>query len=359
MTSIFRVSFWVAFGALGCSRAAEAPPPAPLAPPAPPAVEAPPVAETPPAPEPTEEEKKKALQLEELERDRAALRAEHEGELARFTPELREKARALAQTTYPNARAALRAVLASEHRKPGNAERDKYRHPLETLEFFGFKPTSTVIEYGPGEGWYTEILAPALAKQGKLIITMTDPNGPPDQRATFYAERTKYFLDRSAELYGSVERITVDPKAPNLPTEGSADLALVIRGLHGMYNHGTLGTWLREIHDALKPKGVLGIVQHRAAPAKTPEETSKQAYLPEAWVIETVQAAGFKLAGKSEVNANPKDTRDHPEGVWALPPSLRLGDKDRDKYLAIGESDRMTLKFVKVAKPEAPAAKAQ
>jgi predicted methyltransferase len=125
------------------------------------------------------------------------------------------------------------------------------------------------------------------------------------------------------------------------------DLVILMRSLHGMQNGGTLATWPGEIHAALKPKGVLGIEQHRAKPDAVAADSSKQGYLPEAWVIEQVQAAGFKLAGKSEINANPKDTKDHPNGVWTLPPSLALGDTDREKYVAIGESDRMTLKFTK------------
>jgi predicted methyltransferase len=127
-----------------------------------------------------------------------------------------------------------------------------------------------------------------------------------------------------------------------------------MRSMHGMYNNGTLEAWLAAFHRALKPGGVLGVAQHRADPAKTADQTSKQGYLPEAFVIEQVEKAGFKLDAKSEVNANPKDDRDHPEGVWTLPPTLRLGDQDRAAYVAIGESDRMTLRFVKVAPPAAP-----
>ena len=274
------------------------------------------------------------------------------------TPEEKKKAEAaqkLADKAYPTGKAAIQAAVAGKHRKPGHADRDKQRHPVETLELFGFKPTMTVLEYGPGEGWYTELLAPALAKKGKLLVTNGDPNGPADQRATFYAQRVKLLLESAPEVYGKVETVTVDGKAPKLGREATVDLALVIRGLHGMNNSGTLDAWLREIHGALKPNGVLGIVQHRAAPDANPEESSKKGYLPEKWVIERVEAAGFKLAGKSEVNANPKDTKDYPEGVWALPPTLQLGDKDREKYVAIGESDRMTLKFTKAKAKPAPA----
>ena len=326
--------------ALGCgSKAADMPvaAPEPAAEPAPP----------PPAPEPTEEEKKQAEALKKLEEDRAKMKADHEQELARWTPEMRAEAKTVAEEDYGNAKAAIKAALAAKYREPGNAERDAARHPLETLEFFGLKPTSTVLEVGPGEGWYTEILAPVVAKKGKLLITSPDPNGPADQRATLYGERTKMFLERSPELYGKVETVVIDGKAPSLPQEGTVDLVMVMRGLHGMVNGGSLDTWLKEFHAALKPKGVLGIEQHRAKPDAVAEESSKAGYLPEKWVIEKIEAAGFKLAGKSEINANPKDTKDHPNGVWTLPPSLALGDTDREKYVAIGESDRMTLKFTK------------
>lgn len=297
--------------------------------------------------EPSAEEVERAQALAKLEADRAKMRAAHQAELARLTPELRARAQALADKSYPTGRAAIQAALAAESRKPGSAARDGARHPLETLAFFDFSPTKRVLEYGPGEGWYTEILAPALAKKGQLTVTNTDPKGPPEERATYYGERVQLLLESSPELYGKVQTVTFDAKAPDLGLESTIDLALVIRGLHGMQNSGVLDTWLRELHQALVPKGVLGIVQHRAAPNAVAEESSKQGYLPEAWVIAKVEAAGFSLAGKSEINANPKDTKDYPSGVWTLPPSLTLGDQDREKYIAIGESDRMTLKFVK------------
>ena len=137
--------------------------------------------------------------------------------------------------------------------------------------------------------------------------------------------------------------------------ESARELLLLMREVHGMVNYGTLDAWLGEIHSALKSGGILGIEDHRAKPDVDPLESSKRGYLPEKWVVERIEAAGFKLAGKSEVNANPKDTKDYSAGVWALPPSLQLGDQDRAKYLAIGESDRMTLKFVKVADKPADA----
>jgi predicted methyltransferase len=306
-----------------------------------------PAAAPPPPPEPSPEEKKKAEDAKKLEEDRAKMKADHEADVARWTPELRAEAKAVSDKSYPTPRAAIKAALAAKYREPGHAERDQYRHPQATLEFIGFKPTQTVLEYGPGEGWYTELLAPMLAKKGKLIITTSDPNGPPEERSTLGGERTKLFLEQAPELYGKVETAVIDGKAPALKLDGQVDLVILFRGLHGMVNGGNLDAWLAEFHKALKPKGLLGIEQHRAKPDAKPEESAKQGYLPEAWVIQKVEAAGFKLAGKSEANANPKDTKDHPKGVWTLPPSFALGDQDHDKYAAIGESDRMTLKFVR------------
>lgn len=356
--------------ALACG---EPPPPAPPPPPPPPSatpsepVAAPTTAPPPPAPpEPTAEEKKKAEDAKQLAADRDRWQEQQKAEAARLTPEIRSATKALAEKAYPSGKAAIQAMMAGKHRRPANAERDKHRHPLETLELFGFQPTMTVLDIGPGEGWYTELLAPALAKKGKYVATSADPNGPADARPTFYANRWKGVLEVLPEAYGKAETTVVDGKAPKLGGKPTFDLVLLMRGVHGMKNAGTFDAWLAEIHAALKNGGVLGIEEHRAADSANVDEVAKKGYMPEKWVISTVEAAGFKLAGKSEVNANPKDTKDYVEGVWTLPPTLRLGDKDRDKFLAIGESDRMTLKFVKVAKkddakkpdPKAPAPKA-
>jgi predicted methyltransferase len=324
------------------------PPPATVEPPAPPPA---PTAEA--KPEPTPEEKKKAEQLEALQKDKTKAEADHKAEMARWTPELHAEAKAFADKTFPSGKAAIQAAMAAKFRKPEDAARDKYRHPAETLDFFGFKPTQTVLEFGPGEGWYTELLAPALAKKGKLLVTNTDPNGPAEDRSTFYGQRFKMFLETSPEAFGKVETVNIDNKSPSLPQDGNVDLIIVARELHGMVNQGKLNDWLAQFYKALKPNGVLGIEEHRAKADAEPQESAKKGYLPEKWTIQQIEAAGFKLAGKSEVNANPKDTKDYADGVWTLPPSYRLGDKDHDKYAAIGESDRMTLKFVKVAKPAA------
>jgi predicted methyltransferase len=339
--------------ASACGPAVEAaPPPAAPAPVAPEPAAAPTAAAAPPA---SAEELKKVDDQRKLAQEFAEAEQSHQADLARLTPAIREAAKAAVAKAYPNVRAALTAALAGPWRAPKNAARDAQRHPVATLEFFGLKQNQAVLEIGPGEGWYTELLAPVLAKNGKLYVTSGDASGPRDQRSTLYAQRTKLFLETLPEGYGKVETVVLDPKRPKLPFESTLNLVLLFRGAHGMVNDGTLGAWLAEIHHALAPNGVLGIEQHRAAPLAVPETSSKKGYLPEAWLVEQVQAAGFKLLAKSEVNANPKDTKDYPEGVWSLPPTLREGDANRDKYLAIGESDRMTLKFVKIA-PAKPAA---
>src|SRR5580704_9845005 len=196
----------------------ELPPAAPVAPaPAPVAPVVEPVATAPPPPAgPTPEEKKKAEALKKLQDDRTKWQDEYKAELARWTPEMHADAKALADKTYPSLGAAMKAALAGKDRKPGDADRDKYRHPTETLTFFGVKPTSTVLEVGPGEGWYTELLAPVLAAKGKLIDTNNDPGGPEDDRSTFNGQRFKAFLDKSPELFGKVQAVVVDGKAPKL-----------------------------------------------------------------------------------------------------------------------------------------------
>jgi predicted methyltransferase len=255
-------------------------------------------------------------------------------------------------------------VLALEgaHRSDENKARDQYRHPKETLQFFGVTPSSKVVELAPGGGWYTEVLAPLVRDEGKLTITIADPAGT---EAYYGTRQAKAFLEKQkteAEVYGKVETRVVDYaietgddgkvksikiNAMDLGPAGSADVVLTFRSSHGWYNREALATVYKAAFDVLAPGGVFGVVQHRAAEGGDPSETSKKGYLPEATIIEAAKAAGFELAEKSEINANPKDTKDYEGGVWTLPPGLRLGDTDKDKYMAIGESDRMTLKFVK------------
>lgn len=323
-------------------------PPAPLTPP-PPATTS--TAGETAAPPLSPEEAKKAEEAKQLEKDYATLEKEAAAEKARLgSDEMKKAVTALTGGVYAKSSDAIKTALSSKHRQAESAPRDAHRHPVETLEFLGFRQNQTVLEIGPGEGWYTELLAPALAKSGKLYVTIGDVNGPRTERSTFYALRTKALLESSPELYGKVEALPANPPDFRLGIDGKTDLVLLIRGFHGMVNRGQVEPWLASIHAALKPGGTLGIIQHRAAEGSDPKETSKKGYVPEKYVIDLVTANGFELAGKSEINKNEKDTRDHPEGVWSLPPTLREGDKNRDKYVAIGESDRMTLKFKRVEK---------
>jgi predicted methyltransferase len=256
----------------------------------------------------------------------------------------------------------IAAAMRGSHRGVNAADRDQYRHPVETLAFFGLKPNMTVLDVGPGTGYYTELLAPVLAKDGLYLTTNQEPPGtapaPSAHHWTPYeGVRFDALLRAAPEQYGKVQVIRVDYEAPHLNLDGKVDMVLLMREVHMMKNWGTLEAWLREIHRALKPNGILGVEDHRAAPDANAEESVAKGYLPEAWVIEKIEAAGFALVGKSEINANPRDTKDYPNGVWSLPPSFQAGPdytpadpRDRAKYAAIGESDRMTLKFVRVAR---------
>lgn len=274
-----------------------------------------------------------------------------------------DRAQAHADASVAAASAAIAAAMRGSHRSPGAADRDKYRHPVETLAFFGLTPTMTVLDVGPGAGYYTELLAPVLAKDGLYMATNSEPPSTAPEPSLsswgpYAGVRFDEMLRASPALYGKVQVVRVDYENPKLNLDGKVDMVLLMREVHMMKNWGTLDTWLREIHRALKPNGILGIEDHRAAPGTDPDKCATTGYLPEAWVIAKVEAAGFALVARSEINANPRDTRDHPNGVWSLPPSFYAGPlfsphpagaADRAKYAAIGESDRMTLKFVRVA----------
>jgi predicted methyltransferase len=243
-------------------------------------------------------------------------------------------------------RQALQQAVANPQRSEKNRARDQYRHPAETLAFFGIRPTDTVVEIWPGGGWYTEILAPYLAASGRLIAA-----APAGKGAEGLAKR----LDANPALFGKVERA-------NFPTvlggtgvaPGTADAVLTFRNVHnwGMgylqpertpYSEAAFA----ELFAMLKPGGVLGIEDHRLPEDASAEREKSSGYIKVSTVRAMAEKAGFQFVAASEVNANPKDTTDWPEGVWTLPPTLALGDTDRNKYTAIGESDRMTLKFVK------------
>lgn len=261
------------------------------------------------------------------------------------TPEQDEAALRDAQTDP------MDAILAGDWRDPANVARDAYRHPRETLAFFGVGPSQTVVEISPGAGWYTEILAPLAQGKGRYIGVLNDPAKAGSERATeYYTKANQGFRDKLAgrpDVYANASVVEVDPAAPVFGEPGSADVVLTFRNVHNWVGAGSEAAMFKGFFDVLAPGGVLGVVEHRAAPGKTLEEVVESGYLPEDYVIGLATAAGFVLEEKSEINANPADTRDHPNGVWTLPPGNRHDEADKAKYAAIGESDRMTLRFVK------------
>ena len=240
-------------------------------------------------------------------------------------------------------------LLTAGHRSEKNKQRDQYRHPQETLEFFGIKPGMTVVEIAPGGGWYTEILSPLLGPNGTLYAAHFDPNS----EVEYYRNGRAKFerkMDVESDVYGNVEITTFQPpEMLDIAPAGSADAVVTFRNVHNWLRGGREATVdsFKAMHKALKPGGVLGVVEHRLPESQQQDEKASSGYMHQQFVIDVAQDAGFKLVASSEINANPKDTANHPKGVWTLPPSLRLGEENQDKYLEIGESDRMTLKFVK------------
>jgi predicted methyltransferase len=246
--------------------------------------------------------------------------------------------------------AKLHQSLAGAQRTDAEKARDVYRHPLETLEFFGLRDEMTVVEISPGGGWYTAVLAPVLRDRGKLIVAGGDPNGDPKSEGTQNAKALQARFQQMPQAFDKVQAVVVkgDGDISFGPPE-SADMVLTFRNFHNWVGSPFMDKVLGASFAVLKHGGVLGLTDHRAKPGgpTDPKTVDDTGYVPEDFVIQTIEHAGFKLAGKSEVNANPKDTKDYPKGVWTLPPTYELGAQDHARYEAIGESDRMTLKFVK------------
>lgn len=248
--------------------------------------------------------------------------------------------------TAPNL---LQQAIDSETRSASNRARDEFRHPAETLEFFGIQPNSTVVEISPGGGWYTEILAPYLKSNGLLYAA----HFPANSSSEYYQRSRQAFMKRVADdsAFNAVVVTEFSPMTDSvIAPPASADMVLTFRNLHNWYMGGgeeAVQDAFMQFYSALKPGGVLGVVDHRLPEMRPDEDMASSGYMKESFAIAIAESVGFELAERSEVNANPNDTADHPRGVWTLPPTLRLGDEDREKYTAIGESDRFTLKFVK------------
>lgn len=254
-----------------------------------------------------------------------------------------------AESAPADTREALAKIIAGEHRSADNKARDGYRHPLDTLLFFGLRNDMTVVEIYPGGGWYTEILAPFLRDKGKYYAAGFDASS----KVEFMRRAVESFNKKLAlnpELY---DKVVVTELAPPQHTmiapAGTADLVLTFRNVHNWMKAGNADLVFQAMHKALKPGGILGVVEHRANPDAPQDPEANNGYVREDYVIALAEKAGFEFVEKSDINANPKDTKDHPKGVWTLPPTFAMGEQDKDKYLAIGESDRMTLKFRKRA----------
>ncbi len=240
----------------------------------------------------------------------------------------------------------LASLIAGPQRSASNSVRDPYRHPAGTLEFFGLKDNMTVVEIWPGgSGWWTEILAPYLADHGKLYEALPNPANSDEAKMGNAAFVKK--TEAAPALYGKIVTTTLDGDKDKIAPDNSADMVLTFRNLHDWVPQDAAAPALRAMFKALKPGGVLGVEDHRAATDKPQDPKAASGYLREDYTIALVESVGFKFIGKSEVNANPKDTKDYSAGVWTLPPTLRLKDQDRAQYVAIGESDRYTMKFVK------------
>ena len=244
---------------------------------------------------------------------------------------------------------ALAKAVAAATRTAANVERDRYRHPAETLAFFGIEPDDTVVEIWPGGGWYTEVLAPYLASGGgRLILATLD--GQPGGVAKLQTAHPA--------LYGNLTSATFpafDATAQRVP-DGTADAVVTFRNVHNWrmgYRRDDKQDYsaeaFKQIYAMLKPGGILGVVDHRLPESASDERERNSGYIKVSTVRGLAEQAGFEFVGSSEINANPKDTADWPDGVWTLPPVLALKEQDRERYLGIGESDRMTLKFRKPA----------
>lgn len=242
----------------------------------------------------------------------------------------------------------LNEIANGDHRSDAYKARNPYRHPAQTLDWFGIRDDLTVVEIFPGGGgWYTEILAPYLRDNGEFYAASFDS----EAGVEYYRRNHLQYLDKLAaqpHLYDKVNVIEFGPpNKPELQPAGQADMVLTFRNVHNWLNNDSAEQVFAAMFEVLRPGGILGLVTHRGAEHMVGKEWSKKGYVAEAEVIRLAEQAGFRFVDKTDINANPRDTRDYPKGVWTLPPVYRLGAEDRGKYAAIGESDRMTVKFMK------------
>jgi predicted methyltransferase len=238
----------------------------------------------------------------------------------------------------------LVAAVNSEFRSSADKARDPYRHPLQTLTFFGIKPNMTVVELWPFGGWYTAILAPYLHDHGTLYAAAMDPDSAEDKRAN---SELAAMLASHPDVYGKVQVTVLAPHKMQIAPDGTADMVVTFRNIHNWVWTGMEKDVMAAAFRALKPGGILGVEEHRSNDPDFIPKSPGVGYVGEEYAIELIQSAGFRLVGQTNVNRNPKDTKDYPQNVWSLPPTYAEGDKDRARYTAIGESDRFTLKFIK------------
>ena len=246
--------------------------------------------------------------------------------------------------TFQNLQAStIEDAVINDERSAKNIVRDKYRHPIETLKFFQIKSNMTVIELSPGSGWYTEILSKYLYEEGKLIAAAYNPS------VSDYAKRSREAYEKKLKSKISYNKVEVVDLFSKLSDDETVDAVLTFRNIHNWIDEDTrnLRKIFEQSYSALKPGGIFGVVEHRAKPETSLKDMKKSGYVTEELTINLAKEVGFILSAKSNINANIKDTKDHPAGVWSLPPTLYLKDKNREKFIEIGETDRMTLLFRK------------
>jgi predicted methyltransferase len=240
---------------------------------------------------------------------------------------------------------ALDAAIAGDHRPEADRARDAWRHPKQTLLFFGLRPEMTVIEIAPGAGWYTRVIAPVVRDKGRYLAAL-----PPLDPANESSVRTHdgfRALAASATVLDQAGVVPFSPGRVEMGPAGTADLVVTFRNIHNWMARDVAAAAFADMYRALKPGGILGVVEHRGNPQVPQDPRAGRGYVNQSHAIRLIEGVGFRLVATSEINANPRDTKDHPGGVWALPPTYAEGEKDRDRYAAIGESDRFTLKFIK------------